>query len=67
MSRRIVFVAAGRDMYLVWQGQSKKTLKRINLRIEAARREPFDGFGKAEPLMADKKSHSLIRSPSGRL
>jgi toxin YoeB len=53
MSRRIVFVAAGWDMYLYWQGQDKKTLKRINLLIEAARREPFDGIGKPEPLLGN--------------
>jgi toxin YoeB len=36
--------------YLYWQGQDKKTLKRINLLIEAARRTPFEGIGKPEPL-----------------
>ena len=38
------------DDYLCWQGQDRKTLKRINLLIEAARRSPFDGIGKPEPL-----------------
>ena len=53
MSRRIVFVPDGWNMYLYWQGQDKKTLKRINLLIEAARREPFDGIGKPEPLLGN--------------
>ena len=46
MIRRVVFVPDGWDMYLYWHGQDKKTLKRINLLIEAARREPFAGIGK---------------------
>jgi toxin YoeB len=36
--------------YLYWQGQDKKTLKRINLLIAAALRDPFEGIGKPEPL-----------------
>ena len=41
------------DDYVYWQGQDKKTLKRINLLIQAARRSPFDGIGKPEPLKGD--------------
>jgi toxin YoeB len=40
--------------YLYWQGQDRKTLKRINKLIEEAKRTPFDGIGKPEPL-----KHSL--------
>lgn len=40
-------------MYLYWQGQDKKTLKRINQLIEAVRREPFEGIGKPEPLIGN--------------
>ena len=36
--------------YLYWQGEEKKTLKRINLLIKDIERNPFDGIGKAEPL-----------------
>ena len=36
--------------YLYWQGEDKKTLKRINLLIKDIERNPFDGVGKAEPL-----------------
>jgi toxin YoeB len=36
--------------YLYWQTQDKKTLKRINKLILDARRSPFDGIGKPEPL-----------------
>jgi toxin YoeB len=31
----------------------QKTLKRINLLIDAARRDPFSGIGKPEPLMGN--------------
>lgn len=39
--------------YLYWQKQDKKTLKRINILIKDAQRNPFDGIGKPEPLKAN--------------
>ena len=36
--------------YVYWQGQDKKTLKRINKLITDTKRNPFDGIGKPEPL-----------------
>ena len=36
--------------YLYWQNQDKRTLKRINLLIKDAQRDPFAGTGKPEPL-----------------
>lgn len=36
--------------YVYWQGQDKKTLKRINTLISDAQRSPFEGIGKPEPL-----------------
>ena len=39
--------------YTYWLGQDKKTLKPINLLIEAARREPVSGIGKPEPLLGN--------------
>ena len=53
MTRSIRFTPAAWTDYLYWQGQDKKTLKRINLLIEAARREPFAGIGKPEPLLGN--------------
>lgn len=39
------------DDYLYWQGQDKKTLKRINALIKDIERNGFDnGIGKPEPL-----------------
>lgn len=36
--------------YVYWQGQDKKTLKRINKLIIDTQRSPFEGMGKPEPL-----------------
>ena len=36
--------------YIYWQGQDRKTLKRINKLITETRRTPFQGIGKPEPL-----------------
>jgi len=36
--------------YLYWQGQDKKTIKRINKLITDTKRSPFEGIGKPEPL-----------------
>ena len=42
-------LAAWED-YNYWQGQDKKTLRRINAVIRDTLRHPFDGIGKPEPL-----------------
>ena len=36
--------------YLYWQGQDRKTLRRINKLIVDVQRSPFEGIGKPEPL-----------------
>ena len=36
--------------YVYWQGQDRKTLRRINKLIKDTRRNPFEGLGKPEPL-----------------
>ena len=36
--------------YVYWQGQDKKTLRRINKLISDTQRTPFEGIGKPEPL-----------------
>lgn len=51
--RAIRFVPDAWDDYLYWQDQDKKTLKRLNLLITAAAREPFSGIGKPEPLRGE--------------
>ncbi len=41
------------DEYCEWQQTDKAILKRINTLIKDARRNPFDGIGKPEPLKHD--------------
>ena len=36
--------------YIYWQGQDRKTLKRINRLVADTHRNPFEGIGKPEPL-----------------
>jgi toxin YoeB len=36
--------------YVYWQGQDRKTLKRINLLIKDVLRDPAEGLGKPEAL-----------------
>ena len=51
MSNRLLsWTDEGWKSYLYWQGQDKKTLKRINKLIDAILRDPLDGIGKPEVL-----------------
>lgn len=50
MSRLLAWTDEAWTDYLYWQDQDKKTLKRINKLIAAAKRDPFEGIGKPEPL-----------------
>ena len=50
MPERLVWTAAAWSDYVYWQGQDRKTLKRINALIQDAMRSPFEGIGKPEPL-----------------
>lgn len=50
MSRILAWTDEARDSYVYWQGQDKKTLKRINKLITDTQRSPFEGIGKPEPL-----------------
>jgi len=52
-ARSIRFTPAAWSDYIYWQGQDKKTLRRINILINAAVREPFTGIGKPEPLLGN--------------
>lgn len=50
MTRSVLFTANAWETYLYWQNQDKKTLKRINVLIQDAQRNPFEGIGKPEGL-----------------
>lgn len=53
MARGIQFVPDAWTAYVGWQGQDRKTLKRINTLVEAAARDPFAGIGKPEALVGN--------------
>ena len=46
----IKFTEAAWEQYLYWQGQDKRTLKRINELLKDITRNSFEGIGKPEPL-----------------
>ena len=50
MSRLLAWTNDALADYVYWQGQDKKTLKRINKLITDTKRSPFEGIGKPEPL-----------------
>ena len=47
---RLLWTAAAWDDYVYWQGQDRKTLKRINALIQDSMRDRFRGIGKPESL-----------------
>jgi toxin YoeB len=53
MTRKVLFTPDAWDDYTYWQGQDKKTLKRINQLIKDAQRTPFEGIGKPEQLLGN--------------
>ena len=51
--RRVLFTPDAWEDYVYWQGQDRKTLKRVNQLIREAQRTPFEGIGKPELLKAN--------------
>ena len=50
ITRKLAWTEEAWDDYIYWQGQDKKTLKRINKVRSVTIREPLEGVGKPEPL-----------------
>ena len=50
MLSKLSWTSAAWSDYVYWQGQDKKTLKRINTLIKDTLRNPKDGIGKPEEL-----------------
>lgn len=50
MTRALAFDSNGWEDFVSWQTQDRKTLKRINMLVADALRDPFEGIGKPEPL-----------------
>jgi toxin YoeB len=72
---RLVWTDEGWEDYLHWQKADPKVLKRINELIKDAKRNPFKGLGKPEPLKGDLSGwwsrritgdHRLVYSVSGK-
>ncbi len=56
MTRLLAWTDESWSDYVYWQGQDKKTLKRINKLITDTKRSPFEGIGKPEPLKENLSS-----------
>ncbi len=50
---KLIFLPEAWAEYLYWQGQDKKTLRRVNQLLKDISRDSFDGLGKPEPLRGD--------------
>ena len=50
---RLVFTELSWQDYLWFQENDRRLLKRINSLIKDAKRDPFSGIGKPEPLKGD--------------
>lgn len=50
MSKAVTFSADAWEQYLYWQGEDRKTLKRINALVKDIDRNANEGVGKPEPL-----------------
>lgn len=48
--RSLAFTDDGWEDYTSWLADDRRTLRRINELIKAARRDPYAGIGKPEPL-----------------
>jgi len=53
MRNKLTWTAAAWSDYVYWQGQDRKTLKRINQLLQELLRHPETGIGKPEPLRAN--------------
>jgi toxin YoeB len=50
---KLAWADAAWEDYIWWQDNDRKTARKINDLIKSARRTPFEGLGKPEPLKGD--------------
>ena len=62
-----LFTEDGLEDYIWWQGQDRKTLKKINALLKAIHRAPFEGDGKPEPLKGENGKWSRRINDKDRL
>ncbi|TAE21137.1 MAG: Txe/YoeB family addiction module toxin [Cytophagales bacterium] len=55
MTRRVTFFPKALSDLMTWQEEDSKMIGRILRLIEEARRDPFKGIGKPEPLKGNLK------------
>ena len=63
MGTNITFTEQAFEEYLSWQGQDRKTLKRINALLKDICRSPFEGIGKPEPLKENLSGYGYQKDP----
>ena len=72
---RVHFTDHGWEDYLYWLDHDKEAFGRLNELIESARRTPFQGIGKPEPLKGDlagfwsrriNREHRLVYAVEGK-
>ena len=62
-----LFTEDAMEDYIYWQGQDRKTLKRINTLLKAVSRSPYTGEGKPEALRGEKGKWSRRINEKDRL
>lgn len=62
-----LFTEDALEDYIYWQGQDRKTLRKINALLKAISRDPFHGEGKPEPLMGEEGKWSRHINEKDRL
>jgi toxin YoeB len=71
---RLLFSDRAWSQYLLWQGDDRRGLERINALIKECQRDPFRGTGKPEPLGGNlsgwwsrriNREHRLVYRVSG--
>ena len=60
MTRMLAWTDEAWGDYVYWQGQDRKTIKRINKLIIDAKRSPFEGIGKPESLKENLSGFGLV-------
>jgi toxin YoeB len=53
MLKQLAWAAEAWSDHVYWQGEDRKTLRRLNKLIAASMRSPFSGTGKPEALKAN--------------
>ena len=62
-----LFTEDGMEDYIYWQGQDRKTLKKINALLKSIDRTPYEGNGKPEPLKNENGKWSRRINEKDRL